>query len=239
MWFPSISGVIERRILINYQVDGEVATRFLPRPFRPQLVDGKAIVGVCLIRLRSIRPSGLPAFIGLRSENAAHRIAVVWSDRGVEREGVFVPRRDTSSAMNALAGGRIFPGLHHRSQFDVTEGDGRFLVAFLSEDGTSMSVDAQESADWNATSVFPDLNAASTFMQRGAVGFSPSRVAGAFQGLELRTHNWQVTPLNVEAVHSSFFMNKRIFPEGSVKFDGAMLMRDIPHEWHSTPGLRS
>src|SRR5262249_12062992 len=107
---PIIRGVIDRRILVNFRVDPVVLGKILPSPLRPKLVNGTGIAGVCLIRLKHIRPRGLPAFVGVGSENAAHRIAVKWDEQGEGREGVFIPRRDTSSWLNKLAGGRLFPG---------------------------------------------------------------------------------------------------------------------------------
>jgi len=53
---PAMSSVIERRLLVNYRVDPEVAASLLPAPLRPQLVNGWAVAGVCLIRLRRLRP---------------------------------------------------------------------------------------------------------------------------------------------------------------------------------------
>src|SRR5438105_15949149 len=41
--------------------------------------------------------------------------------------------------------------------------------------------------------------------------------------------SWQVQPLAVEEVYSSYFADARRFPPGSVVFDSALLMRDIPH----------
>ncbi len=73
---PTIHGVIDRRILVNYQVDPAVLARMLPAPFRPKLVPGAGMAVICLIRLRDIRPRGFPASLGLCSENAAHRVAV-------------------------------------------------------------------------------------------------------------------------------------------------------------------
>lgn len=52
MQLPIIQGVIARRLLINYRVAPEVIARLLPAPFRPKLVDGMAIAGICLIRSR-------------------------------------------------------------------------------------------------------------------------------------------------------------------------------------------
>jgi hypothetical protein len=72
-------------------------------------VRGFAVGGICLIWLREIRPDGWPAVTGLRSDNAAHRIAVEWDDNGQVRTGLYIPRRDTSSMVNALLGGRMNP----------------------------------------------------------------------------------------------------------------------------------
>lgn len=81
MKIPKIKGVIDRRILINYQVDKEVLEKYLPEPFKPKLVNGKGIAGISLIRLKEIRPKGLPKQIGISSENGAHRIAVEWTEK--------------------------------------------------------------------------------------------------------------------------------------------------------------
>src|ERR1700730_7686708 len=106
MRIPVVRGVIDRRILVNYRVDADVLAGILPAPFRPKLVQGMGMAGVCLIRVKGIRPVFLPRMIGISSENAAHRIAVEWNQGGEAREGVFIPRRDTSSRLNVLLSGR-------------------------------------------------------------------------------------------------------------------------------------
>src|SRR5215468_1075260 len=97
-----VHGIISRRILVNYQVDPQVLQNVLPAPFQPKLIHGVGIAGVCLIRLQSVSPRFVPSALGLSSENAAHRIAVEWEENGERREGVFVPRRDTSSWANVV-----------------------------------------------------------------------------------------------------------------------------------------
>jgi hypothetical protein len=42
---PVLAGVVDRRLLINYSVDPDVIAKVLPRPFRPQLVQGRAVAG--------------------------------------------------------------------------------------------------------------------------------------------------------------------------------------------------
>jgi hypothetical protein len=232
--------VIDRRILVNFRADPEVLTRFLPRPFRPKLVHGTGVAGVCLIRLKEIRPRFLPAFLGMCSENAAHRIAVEWEQDGELREGVFIPRRDTSSRLNTLAGGRLFPGLHHHATFRVREVGDHYRVAIDSDDRqTRLLVEGHVTADLPETSVFGSLQEASDFFARGSLGYSVTRNPGEFDGLELRSFTWQVRPLSVERVESSFFADRSVFPPGSVEFDCALLMRGIHHEWAGKESLRS
>ncbi|MEM6719630.1 MAG: DUF2071 domain-containing protein [Bacteroidota bacterium] len=237
MKIPKIQGIIDRRILINYTVDKEVLEKYLPAPFTPKLVNGKGIAGICLIRLKEIRPKGFPKQIGIASENGAHRIAVEWNDNGVQREGVYIPRRDTSSKLNALAGGTIFPGIHHLAEFSVAEADGNYQVSFISEDETTLAIEAKETDQWNDESVFDDIACVSEFFENGAVGYSPDK--NAFEGLELRAYNWKVSLLEVASVRSSFFEDETIFPKGSVKFDNALLMKDIEHEWIGLEKIKS
>ncbi|HSU65564.1 MAG TPA: DUF2071 domain-containing protein [Tepidisphaeraceae bacterium] len=238
MRLPAIQGVIDRRILVNYRVDPEVAARVLPSPFHPKLAGGHAIAGICLIRLKQIRPAFLPMPAGIRSENAAHRFAVEWDRDGQRQEGVFIPRRDTNSRFNALVGGRLFPGEHHHAHFDVAEMDDQLRVAFESDDRkVCVSVQARLADALPANSVFGSSDAASRFFQGGALGYSATRDPGRYDGLELRCKTWAVQPLAVEAVQSSYFDDRTKFPEGSAIFDCALLMRGIEHEWHTREDL--
>lgn len=233
MYFPAIQGIIARRLLVNYRVDPDLIAQLLPAPFRPKLVQGAAIAGICLIRLQGIRPRGVPARLGITSENAAHRIAVAWDDHGQLREGVYIPRRDTNSRLNTLVGGRLFPGLHHHALFTTTETDTTMSVALTSDDGAVRVVVAgRPVATLPAGSVFCSLTEASTFFERGALGYSATRDPQRFDGLELRSRHWHVEPFSVEQLESSFFDNPSQFPSGSATFDCALLMRGIPHEWH-------
>jgi hypothetical protein len=231
MKIPVIKGVIERRMLINFAVDEEVAKTIVPFPFRPKIIKGKAVAGICLIRLAQIRPKGLPAFLGLSSENGAHRIAVEWDEDDGVKEGVYIPRRDSSSLFNTAVGGRLFPGKHYRASFDVREKDGDYHVAFKSSDGALVSVDAHVTSEFSPQSVFGDLNTASAFFKAGSLGFSPN--GNKYDGLLLNAYKWEVKSLKVNQIKSTFFENEAIFPKGSVHFDNALLMTNIHHEWSS------
>lgn len=239
MRLPAVKGLIERRVLVNYRVDVDVLQRVLPPPFRVKVIADVGMAGVCLIRLGQVRPYFLPAMFGLSSENAAHRIAVEWDTPSGVKEGVFVPRRDTSSFLNTVVGGRLFPGKHSRAKFDVLESGNDISISLRSVDGeTRVAVDASVSDRIAATSVFESIEAASAFFERGSIGYSATRESSCFECLELKSFGWQVEPLDVRRVESSFFSNVDLFPIGSVSFDSALLMRDIRHEWHAHDSLR-
>src|SRR5437588_11250442 len=91
MRLPVIQGVIRRRILANFRVDAQAMQREIPARFRPKLQNGLAIAGICLIRLEHIRPRAMPKIVGLNSENAAHRVAVIWDEGGkVAKESLYL-----------------------------------------------------------------------------------------------------------------------------------------------------
>ncbi len=238
MRLPVIRGMIDRRILVNFRIDPGVMSRNLPAPFRPQLVNGYAIGGICLIRLKNVRPRFSPFPWGISSENAAHRIAVEWDDKSGVRQGVYIPRRDTDSRLNTWAGGRIFPGVHHHASFTIDEGDPYFSVTMQSNDGEArVQVDGIISDRLPTSSVFSSVKDVSDFFERGSLGYSETHLKGHYDGLELQCENWHVEALEIEQVESSYFENESRFPAGSVEFDCALLMRGIDHEWHGREDL--
>jgi hypothetical protein len=234
MRVPKVHGVIRRRLLVNFRVEPAVVQRLLPSPFRPKLHEGKAIAGICLIRLEGIRPKRFPQLLGLSSENAAHRIAVVWEDGSGGHEGVYIPRRDTGSLMNHLAGGRLFPGEHHRARFRVRDTGERVELRMEAADGgAQIEVAGVVATELPPSSLFRTLAEASAFFEPGSLGYSATAGGRRLDGVVLKTQSWQVEPLAVERVHSSYFADRALFPAGSVEFDCALIMRNIAHEWHA------
>jgi hypothetical protein len=229
---PTIQGVIRRRLLVNFHADPEVVQRQLPARFRPKLHEGRAVAGICLIRLEHIRPKGLPAMIGMSSENGAHRIAVEWDEDGQTLEGVFIPRRDTNSAFNHLFGGRLFPGVQHEAAFEVEESDTRISLKMKARDNSvRVLVEGQVADKLPAGSIFKSLADASRFFEKGSRGLSVTADPRRLDSIALRTDQWRVEPIDLKSVYSSYFADESRFPVGSAVFDHALLMRNIAHEW--------
>lgn len=231
----SIQGIIRRRLLLNFRVDPDVMAARLPAPFRPKLQRGYAIAGICLIRLEQVRPPWVPIPYGLSSENAAHRVAVQCDG---SEDAVYVPRRDSDSWLNHFVGGRLFSGEHHRARFAV-EDDGLSITLRMAsvDGGVSIEVAGRPSQALPAGSVFRNLAEASRFFERGSLGYSSTADPDRFDGLILDTAEWSVQPFAVSSVASSFFDDRTAYPEGSVTFDHALLMRNVEHVWHTAPVL--
>lgn len=177
--------------------------------------------------------------MGVSSENAAHRFAVEWDQGGQVYQGVYIPRRDASSRLNTLVGGRLFPGVHHHAQFQVNEREEHFSLDLDSDDRTThVAVQGSIAAELPTNSIFSSLQEASDFFEAGSLGYSDSAKSNEYDGLELRTFDWKVQPLEIERVESSFFEDRKLFPLGTIEFDSALLMQGIKHEWIGRESLK-
>ncbi len=234
---PAIRATMQRRILVNYRVDPKVLASVLPPPFRPSLVGGHGMAGICLIRLGDVRPAGLPAALGMTTENAAHRVAVEWDTPEGPVTGVYIPRRDTSSRISAALGGRIFPGWQHRARFRVTEGAGSYRIELSSRDGEVDVTVAAHRADALTGSVFGSVEEASAFFRCAPLGYAATPRDGVFDGVALAADEWAIAPLHLDEVRSSFFDDPARFPSGSAIPDSAFLMANLETTWRPQPEL--
>lgn len=125
--------------------------------------------------------------------------------------------------------------MHHRADFEVDESTERVSVASRDGEG-SISVDGSVAVALPEGSVFDSVEQASAFFEQGSLGFSP-KGQEELEALELETLSWSVVPLDVSTVTSSFFEDSARFPDGTVEFDDALLMRDIDHRWHQRESL--
>ncbi len=234
MRLPTLAGTIERRLLINYRADPDVVATHLPTGFSPHVVDGQAVVGICLIQLRS-RLRGFPSRFSVRSINGAHRYATI--DRN-QNPTVYIPRRDTNSALVSLAGKTMFPD-QHRAEIHASENDAALTMTLDSRDNDEhVSVIARPAENLPDGSVFATVNAASTFFENAQTGYSATGQPNQLDVVTLNTENWSVTPVAVDHVKSSYFDNPDRFPPGSIEFDHGLLMRNIDHTWRFSPQLR-
>jgi len=230
---------IERRLLVNYRIDPEVVERQLPAPFRPQLVSGWAVGGVCFIRLGKLRPNHFPSALGITTENVAHRFAVEWDDDAGTQVGVYIRRRDTNSRTTALAGDRVFPGVHRMARFEVHERGPELRLGVESRDGTlGLSVTARDNQALGGE-LFTSLEQAIDFFRRGSLGFSPSGSSAGLAGVRLQSQSWDARPVTIDEMRSSVFDDPKAFPKGSCTLDFGLVMRNLTARWVTEGALQA
>lgn len=231
---PVLNGIIDRRILVNYRIDPAVVKTLLPKHLEPFVINEYASAGICLLRLKNIGIKHFPSFLRITSENAAHRFLVKWTEKGEVRHGVYIPRRDTDSCLNVWLAGKLFSWPHYPAKFDVHEANDSYSLQMKSEDDdTHLQIKAELSASFPPDSMFNSIEQASACFQNCALGFSPSIIPNQFKAIQLKTKTWSVKPLHVHELYSSFFSDRSLFPDNSIQFDNALLMKGIEHEWHS------
>jgi hypothetical protein len=163
---------------------------------------------------------------------------VVWEDETGPREGVYIPRRDTGSLVNHLSGGRLFPGEHQRASFHVVEDEERISLHMRSSDRlVEIDLAGRSASGLPEGSTFRTLSDASTFFETGGVGYSVTAAGRRLDGVALKTESWEIAPLAVERLHSSYFSDLEMFPAGSIGFDCALIMRNISHEWEAVGNM--
>jgi uncharacterized protein YqjF (DUF2071 family) len=229
-----VTGIIDHRILLNFRIDPEVMKKNLPEEFTPKVVNGYAIGGICQVSLSEMRAKGMPSIVGNGSHNAAHRIAVDSS----QGEGVYVTRRDTNSWLNTISGGRVFPGVYSKANFDVTVSGDLYSVRIENKKRELiMSISAEVVSELPEGSVFESTEEVSDFFKTGNIGWSSREQSNQFDAIELTTVEWRMEPLKVKESFSAYFSNTSMFPKGSVEFDSAMIMRNLKHSWVSRDNL--
>lgn len=224
------TGLMARRMLVNFRVPAEIAQQTLPAGLRPKLVRGYAIAGLCLVRLECVRPQGLPALLGLCSENLATRMAVEWTQQGQQKSAVFIFRRDTASPINGLVSEHVGYGVHHRADIHARDEHGEVTISVRSFDRQQRAqAIAQDAGDRiMRQSVFRTLDEAATFFRGGECGYSPARVFGRWQGVALRMASWDLQAMHVQ--HAASSLLDTLFM-GHAELDSAFIMRNIEHTW--------
>jgi len=224
---------LRRRLLISYRVDPDVAVSLLPAGFRPRIVDGSAVAGVCVLGLESIRPGWSSGRWGLRSENAAHRIAVEWDGPDGVEQGVFIFERHSSAWHPVLFGGRLFPGVHRRARFRIEESGDRYALAMAAA-GHSLDADVEVGGEWSSA-LFASVDEASDFYRSGRIGWSLAHDRRTVEPVALASDSWKVEGARLHHLRSSFF---EALPAGAAVFDSVVVMRDLPLTLSGVGGRR-
>jgi len=222
---PAVSGVVESRILVNFRVGLDTLDTVLPEPFRGREVGetGVGIGTVCFTKVTKARPWFVPESLSVGFETATHRISAAVEGEGGTTFCVYVPQREVSSRFCSVVGGFLLPTDFDRAEFQTKENDGARLIR---ADGIKFAGAKMYETDRdgvNDDSVFYSLESASKFLCEGGVEYSKS--GGGYGGVEFRTDETIIEPIDVTEAHSSYFEKM------GARFDSAFRMRDVEGKW--------
>lgn len=235
MTIGSVECTIKRRLLVNYRIDPLLVESRLPPPFRPQLVDGWAVGGVCFLGLTGLGVPWLPTMLGLSSENVAHRFAVAWDSHEETQFGVYVPRRDTDSWISAVAGGWLFPGNYNRARFTVSDRPEALEIDMLSRDSVVAVAVSARPAEKLESDLFGSITQAVEFFRGGSSGYSPSSRPECLDCVTMHCDRWEASPVVIEHMTSSLFDDDEMFPRSRCVLDSALVMRNLKARWTVDP----
>ena len=163
MKISALTGVMDWRILINFKAELSMLRAYLPAPFVPRMHHGFGMAGICLLNQKNQRIKGLPSVVGLNSYQTLYWIAVSWQELGEEKHGYFIPKRYTSSFIQALAGGKGYPGLYQQARFRVKESDQQLQFRMDGRSGLHLQMEARLEMPFPSGSVMRELETARTF----------------------------------------------------------------------------
>lgn len=218
-----VSGKISRRILVGYSFEPEVIQPLLPQGMTPRLIDGKAVVGLCLIRFAYMRPTWFPLPLGVSPESAAHRIGIQWETKqGDIENGVYVAEHHTNSTIVNNIGGNFFPGVQQLARFKVEETPEQISLR-MREMNREVTVDIKPSEEWNSK-LFSNIEEAADFY-KPPKGWSRTLNGQQIEGVEMRTSKWNYENWKPNQINTTFFDQ---FPENSYEYDHTIVMRNLP-----------
>ena len=140
--------------------------------------------------------------------------------------------------MNTLSGGRLFPGVYSKANFDISDSGGFYSVRIESkEKEVIMSISAEVVSELPEGSAFASTDEVSDFFKTGNIGWSSRGESSQYDAIELKAVEWRMKPLKVKECFSAYFSDTSRFPEGSVEFDSAMIMRNLKHSWVSRENI--
>lgn len=246
MPFSIARGVIDRKVIVQYRVDPDVLALQLPEPYRPRLIRGVGVAGVCVFRVRGFHHRLLPTILQNVSENIVYRVGVEWTEDQKLCAGVYTLRQETSSLLKSTLERRTSWGtrLFH-AHIRVDDHEGTYRIAACSRDAQfRLLIQAQLQREFTAHSVFRSAEDAAEFLERqfeASVNPDDSRptVLGTRHATGLDEYNvgWHVEPLAIQQLVTEFFDDTARFPAGAIQFDCAVVASSVQPAWSSEPGL--
>jgi uncharacterized protein YqjF (DUF2071 family) len=215
-------GELHEVLLVNFSLPEGLLRERIPAPLVLDLLGGRAVISMVSVKLRWMRPSGLPKLLGFHYHHVAYRVVV----NGPKERGIYFLRSFADKRFIVAFGNALSEYQFERAGITYEERDGQMSLGVTARDPARTAISARlstERGELPRGSSFPDLSAAKEFTGPLTRAFSVSK-KGAVTKVEIAREAWPIQPLTLES-----FANSE-FPEA--KPEAAFCVREpIHYRW--------
>jgi hypothetical protein len=227
-------------LVLAYAVPAPVLQPLLPPGLTLDTHGDFGFLAIALVETRDLRPSFLPARLGMSFCLSGYRIFTRYRTIGGRTlRGLRILRSDTNRLSMQMFGNLLTHYHYERSQFRVQSTEQKFEVQVTTPDGRA---DLHVEADLSAQSValpvgspFADFKEARKFAGPLPFTFDYERQTHSMIRVEGVRQQWNPRPVPV-IVHRNLFLEQDPFRGAGAILANAFYLEDVPYAWR--PGIR-
>jgi uncharacterized membrane protein YphA (DoxX/SURF4 family) len=220
-------------LTLTYAVPADVLRPLLAPGLELETWRGYGFVAVALVDTSSLRPAGLPRWLGRRFFLAGYRVFVTMrTPDGVSRRGLRIVRSDTNRALMRIGGNLLTHYDYRTCDARVFSSADRLDVTVRTRDrGGDLELSAQlDERTLPAGSPFPSLREARRFAGPLPFTFDYEPETHTIVAIKAVRTNWHPEPVHVAVRRLSFF-DQDVFRGCTPILAAAFHLRDIDYRW--------
>lgn len=235
-----IKAQLAASLVLAYALPADVLTPLLPPGLKLDTYGDLGFVAIALVETRALRPSFLPARIGLNFFLAGYRIFTRYqTPSGRTLRGLRILRSDTNRRSMEIFGNLLTHYGYERSRCHLSRSENTYAIEVSTPRGAAdLHVEANIAADALSPppgSPFPDLREARKFAGSLPFTFDYERQTHSIIRVEGVRQAWNPRPVAVTVHRNTFFEQERFRSAGAV-LANAFYLEDVPYAWK--PGIR-
>lgn len=229
--FP-VTAFFEKSVVLTYAIPRTAGEGLISPPFELDCYREHAFLAVAFVKVRSLRPSIFPRWIGRDFLLAGYRIFVRY--RGVDgrrRRGLQILRSETDRRSMVLLG-NMLTNYHYRlTSMEFHQDEDHLRIN--NSHGLSISAQEELKVALPPHSPFPDWRTARRFAGPMPFTFSSNPANQTVTTVEGVREEWDPTPLTILQAQVPFIDECGLGAEGPnpARLASAFAVTDIPYHW--------
>lgn len=227
-------------LVLAYAVPEAILQPLLPAGLTLDTYGNFGFLAIALVETRQLRPSFLPASLGLNFFLSGYRIFTRYrTPAGRTLRGLRILRSDTNRLSMQMFGNLLTHYHYQRSRFQIQRTPQTYEVKVTTPDGRAdLHVEADIStppAALPAGSPFSDFKEARKFAGPLPFTFDYEKQTHSIIRVEGVRQQWTPRPVSV-TVHRNSFLEQAPFRNAGAVLANAFFLEDVPYSWR--PGIR-